>query len=207
MAAMSDRRPSRGPGRPSGAVPGKSRGTILAAARELFAEQGFIRTTTRAIASKAGVDPALVHYFFQTKAKLFAAVVELPILPEQLKALLEETVLKDGGKRRGERLLRFMLEHVFASRSHAIAALIRAAVADPGSVPPLRSLIEKTVVTGAASAIRGPDARLRAELFGAVIVGLFVVRQIVRVEPLASASPERVAALVGPALEIILGLS
>lgn len=207
MAAMSDRRPSRGPGRPSGAVPGKSRGTILAAARELFAEQGFIRTTTRAIASKAGVDPALVHYFFQTKAKLFAAVVELPILPEQLKALLEETVLKDGGKRRGERLLRFMLEHVFASRSHAIAALIRAAVADPGSVPPLRSLIEKTVVTGAASAIRGPDARLRAELFGAVIVGLFVVRQIVRVEPLASASPERVAAVVGPALEIILGLS
>lgn len=204
---MSDRRPSRGPGRPSGAVPGKSRGTILAAARELFAEQGFIRTTTRAIASKAGVDPALVHYFFQTKAKLFAAVVELPILPEQLKALLEETVLKDGGKRRGERLLRFMLEHVFASRSHAIAALIRAAVADPGSVPPLRSLIEKTVVTGAASAIRGPDARLRAELFGAVIVGLFVVRQIVRVEPLASASPERVAAVVGPALEIILGLS
>ncbi len=188
-------------------MPGKSRGTILAAARELFAEQGFIRTTTRAIASKAGVDPALVHYFFQTKAKLFAAVVELPILPEQLKALLEETVLKDGGKRRGERLLRFMLEHVFASRSHAIAALIRAAVADPGSVPPLRSLIEKTVVTGAASAIRGPDARLRAELFGAVIVGLFVVRQIVRVEPLASASPERVAAVVGPALEIILGLS
>jgi AcrR family transcriptional regulator len=187
-------------------VPGKSRAQILAAARELFGKQGFLRTTTRAIAAKAGVDAALVHYFFKTKEKLFAAAVDLPIAPEQLKAILAETVLEDGrGKGTGARLVRFMLENVFTSRSHAVAALIRAAVADPGCVPALRSLIEKTVVTGAASAIRGSDARLRAELLGAIMVGLFVVRHVVRVEPLASASPEEVARWLGPAVDAVLG--
>jgi AcrR family transcriptional regulator len=207
MATMSRTRrvTPRAPGRPSGAIPGKSRAQILAAARELFGKHGFLRTTIRAVASKAGVDAALVHYFFKTKEKLFAAAVELPIGPEQLKAMLEETVLEGGGMGTGERLVRFMLENVFTSRSHAVAALIRAAVADPGCVPALRSLIEKTVVTGAASAIRGSDARLRAELLGATMVGLFVVRQVVRVEPLASAAPEEVAKWLGPAIDVILG--
>jgi AcrR family transcriptional regulator len=187
-----------------GAVPGQSRGAILDAARELFARQGFLRTTTRAIAARAGVDAALVHYFFETKAKLFAEAVELPVKPEELKALLQDAQMADGAPGTGERLLRFMLGHVFTSRSHAIAALIRAAVADPGCVPALRSLIEKTVVGGAASAIRGPDARLRAELLGAMIVGLFVVRSVVRVEPLASTPPEEVAKHLGPAVDAIL---
>ena len=96
---------SKGPGRPSGAVPGKSRTAILGAARTLFAKQGFLRTTTRAIAAKAGVDAALVHYFFQTKEKLFAAAVELPVAPEQLKAMLEETVGRGGVE--GEKGRRF----------------------------------------------------------------------------------------------------
>jgi AcrR family transcriptional regulator len=186
-------------------VPGQSRARILDVARELFGKQGFLQTTTRSIASKAGVDASLVHYFFETKEKLFEAAVELPIAPEQLKALLEETVHEGRGKGTGERLVRFVLEHVFTSRSYAVAAMIRAAVADPGCVPALRSLIEKTVVTGAASAIRGPDARLRAELLGAMMVGLFVVRHVVRVEPLASASPEEVAKWIGPAIDTVLG--
>lgn len=207
--SMSSRRrsTSKGPGRPSGAVPGESRNAILEAARQLFAKQGFVRTTTRAIAAKAGVDAAMVHYFFDTKDKLFSAAVELPIAPEQLKELLEE--VSAGGDREeggsGERLVRFMLEKVFTSRSHAVAALIRAAVGDPGCVPALRSLIEKTVVTGAASAVRGSDPRLRAELLGAMMVGLFVVRHVVRVEPLASAPPEKVAAWLGPAVDLVLG--
>jgi AcrR family transcriptional regulator len=201
------RRPSsKGPGRPSGAEPGRSRANILAAARELFGKVGFLQTTTRAIASKAGVDSALVHYFFKTKEKLFSEAVELPLTPEELKAAIDEVAAGDGrAKGRGERLVRFMLEKVFTSRSHAVAAIIRAAVADPGSVPALRSMIEKTVVTGAASAVHGPDARLRAELLGAMMVGLFVVRHVVRVDPLASASPETVAKWLGPAVDQVLG--
>lgn len=207
MRSMISRRRSapKGPGRPSGAVPGESRKAILEAAQQLFAKQGFLSTTTRAIAAKAGVDAALVHYFFKTKEKLFSAVVEFPVTPEQLKELLEEAALGGEKKGGGERVVRFMLEEVFTSRSHAVSALIRAAVSDPGSARALRSFIEKTVVSAAASTIDGADARLRAELLGALMVGLFVVRQVVRVEPLASAPPEKVAAWLGPAVDAILG--
>ena len=201
MAGMSSARAARKQrGRPSGAVPGQSREAILTVAAELFAKHGFTGTTTRAIAAKAGVNSALVYYFFATKAKLFAAVVNLPLPPVQLKELLA-----DGGAGRGERIIRYFLDQVYTAKNHAIAALIRSAAADPGSIPALRSSLEKSVVTAAASAIRGSDARLRAELFGSLIVGLFVVRQLVRVEPLASTSTKKVAALLGPAIDAILG--
>jgi AcrR family transcriptional regulator len=186
--------------RPGGG--GQSRTAILTAARQLFAKQGFRGTTTRAIATKAGVDVALVHYFFQSKEKLFSAAIDVPVAPEQLKAVLSGA---DGGPPLGESVVRFFLEHVFTSRNHAAAAMVRAAVADPGCIPTLRSTIETTIVSAAASVLRGPQAHLRAELLGAQVVGLFIVRHIVRVEPLASASTEEVARLLGPAVEAILG--
>jgi AcrR family transcriptional regulator len=188
-------------GRRPGVAGGKSRAKILGAARQLFARYGFRATTTRAIAAKAAVDAALVHYFFQTKARLFAAAIDVPVAPEQLKAVLMDSA--DGP--RGERVARFFLEQVFTSRSHAVTAMIRAAVADPGCIPTLRSTIENTVVTAVASVLRGQTARLRAELLGAQIVGMFIVRHIVRVEPIASASTDAIAKLWGPAVDVILG--
>jgi hypothetical protein len=46
---------------------------------------------------------------------------------------------------------------------------------------------------------------LRAELAGALMVGLFVNRCIVGVEPLASASVEQLVSLLAPALDALLG--
>ena len=43
-----------------------TRAEVLAAARTSFAEKGFRGTTIRAVASAAGVDPALVHHYFGT---------------------------------------------------------------------------------------------------------------------------------------------
>ncbi|WP_369028896.1 helix-turn-helix domain-containing protein, partial [Nocardia farcinica] len=55
---------------------------ILEAARARFADAGFGKTSIRAIAADAGVDPALVHHYFGTKQQLFAKVVEMPVDPE-----------------------------------------------------------------------------------------------------------------------------
>ncbi len=57
---------------------------ILEAARTQFAEHGYRGATIRAIAAKAGVDPALVHHFYGTKEALFAAAMRLPIVPSQV---------------------------------------------------------------------------------------------------------------------------
>src|SRR5271165_1747768 len=49
---------------------------LLAAAEQIFAEQGFAGATTAAIAKRAGVPKANLHYYFPTKEALYRAVVE-----------------------------------------------------------------------------------------------------------------------------------
>jgi AcrR family transcriptional regulator len=53
-----------------------TRALILDAARDALAEHGYARTTTRAIADRAGVQLSLVHYHFGTKQQLLAAVLQ-----------------------------------------------------------------------------------------------------------------------------------
>lgn len=50
------------------------RGAILDAAELLFAAHGFYGVTTRQVAAEAGVDTALIHYYFGAKRDLFEAV-------------------------------------------------------------------------------------------------------------------------------------
>src|SRR6058998_3362704 len=73
---------------------------ILGAARQLFGEHGFDRTTIRAIAAEAGSDPGLVMRYFGSKGKLFAQAAAIPAdgpiegspeqIAEQLVAALTE---------------------------------------------------------------------------------------------------------------------
>jgi TetR/AcrR family transcriptional regulator len=49
---------------------------ILVAAEAVFAEKGFEGATTAAIAARAGVPKANVHYYFPTKATLYRQVIE-----------------------------------------------------------------------------------------------------------------------------------
>jgi len=56
--------------------PAHSRAAILAAAEHLFAERGSAGARTHEIAAAAGVNKALLHYYFHTKEKLYRAVLE-----------------------------------------------------------------------------------------------------------------------------------
>ena len=55
--------------------PESPRGRILAAARELFAERGFGETSTRTIADRAGVNLAMLNYYFGNKELLYRRAV------------------------------------------------------------------------------------------------------------------------------------
>jgi AcrR family transcriptional regulator len=61
-------------GRPSKAVGVDLKQAILDAAEGLFARHGFYGVTTRQVAAEAGVDTALIHYYFGAKRELFDAV-------------------------------------------------------------------------------------------------------------------------------------
>lgn len=68
-------RKTAGRGRPSRSVDQPNyRQTILDGAEHLFAQHGFYGVSTRQVADEAGVDVALVHYYFGTKRGLFDQV-------------------------------------------------------------------------------------------------------------------------------------
>ncbi len=74
--APSDAAPPRR-GRPpkiKGVANGDTRESILDAAEDLFSKHGFYGVTIREVAREAGVDTALVHYYFGAKRGLFDSV-------------------------------------------------------------------------------------------------------------------------------------
>jgi AcrR family transcriptional regulator len=184
----------------TGRRPGVSgtREAILDAARRVFAEQGYQHATIRDVARLAEVDPALVHHYFGTKQALFVAAVQLPVNPvEQLAA-----VLADEPEQVGQRLAETFLsvwDHA-ADRS-PLLALVRSAVGDEHAAALLREFITEEVLGQLARRLGSPDARLRATLVGSQVVGLIMLRYIVKMEPLASAPAAQVAAAVGPTLQ------
>src|SRR3546814_10685440 len=70
----------RAPGRPVG-KPADQRERLFDAAIACLVRQGIAATSLRAIASEAGVTPALLHYYFGDKAQLVDALVEERMLP------------------------------------------------------------------------------------------------------------------------------
>jgi len=75
-------RTTRRPGRPPRtAVRGDRRERLLDIALELFARQGVAETTLSAIARKAGMTPAMAHYYFKTREQLFDLLIDERIMP------------------------------------------------------------------------------------------------------------------------------
>jgi len=62
-------------GRPKDADPEQTRATILDASEDEFAEHGFNGTRMVAIAKRAGVTHGLLHYYFDSKDRLYEEVV------------------------------------------------------------------------------------------------------------------------------------
>jgi TetR/AcrR family transcriptional regulator len=83
------------PGRPVVESNVERRGLLLDVTLELFASQGIAGTSLNAIAQKANVTPALVHYYFGNKEKLVDVVINerlLPLMVEIIKPLdMEES--------------------------------------------------------------------------------------------------------------------
>ncbi len=100
----------------------KSRETILDAAEGAFAEFGYEGASIRAIARDAGVNQAMIHYYFQNKEQLFSDVIArrageinmqrnaaldtlfadgLPTLESLMESLLRPTIEFGHDERRG----------------------------------------------------------------------------------------------------------
>ena len=72
---MSVRPLRRRSGRPPLAEEREAREALLDAAVSLFAERGVAATASAHVAERAGVTPAMVHYYFRSRERLIDAVV------------------------------------------------------------------------------------------------------------------------------------
>lgn len=175
-----------------------TREAILEAARRRFAEAGYEQTSIRAIAADAGVNAALVMHFFGSKEALFQAAVTWPADPAELARLLAAA----GPDELGPRLARAFLALWDAPETcQPMLALLRSAMGDEGFARLLREFVVTQLFSHLVAVIEGPDRELRVELCASHLLGVAVMRHVLRAEPVASASIERLVARVGPVLD------
>ncbi|MFF0820915.1 TetR family transcriptional regulator [Micromonospora haikouensis] len=187
------RRTGRRPGNPG------TREAILDAARAAFAERGFDAASIRSIAAAAGVDPALVHHYFGGKDQLFLAAMGAPLDPGELLPW----VLAGDADGVGERLVRTFLGVWDSPAGAAAVALLRSAVSNEWTARLLREFLVTQVLRRVLHHLDVDPAELplRGSLVASQLVGLALMRYVVRLEPVASAPPETLVAAVGPTVQ------
>jgi AcrR family transcriptional regulator len=150
-----------------------TRQALLDAARTLMARHGVEGTSTRDVATTAGVNQALVYRYFGSKEKLFAEAAggEATVTDR----LIEQTPLDELAST----LIAHVLDLSMSTGTDAdFSALVSAANDDT-----VREIIRNRIETGfdgrLAQRLDGPDAALRAELLAALITGIaFLHRKI-----------------------------
>jgi AcrR family transcriptional regulator len=177
------------------------RGDILVAARQEFGRRGFDGTTLRGIARAAGVDPRLVHHYFDGKDAVFAAAFELPVRPQDV----VEPLLAPGPEGLGERLVRLFLSiwDTPAGRQR-IVALLSASVAGEAGARMLREFLTREVFSRVVARLGSDDPELRASLAASQMMGLVFARYVLRLEPLASADAEDLVGVLAATLQAYL---
>ena len=174
-----------------------SRDAVLSAAKQRFATEGYEKTTLRAIAQDAHVDPSMVLYLFGSKAELFRESLRLIIDPDVLVA-----ALADGDGDIGTRMVRTYLgiwEHDDTAAS--MVAMLQSATSNSDAHEAFRAFMQSYVLTAVSSALGGGEqARLRAMLAATNLVGTAILRYVMRVPPLATLPADDVVTLIAPSV-------
>ncbi|MDJ0466343.1 TetR family transcriptional regulator [Streptomyces sp. H27-C3] len=197
MTDAAPRRRGRPPRSESAEGPG-ARERILQAARTEFSERGYDKTSMRGIAKAAGVDAALVHHYFGTKDDIFAAAIEMSFEP----ALVLPAVIGQSTDGLGERLARYFIGVWENPVTRApLLAVVRSALTNEAAAKVLRTFVLRRLLERIAADLDVPNPTFRAELAASHMIGIAILRYVVKVEPMASVDTEEIVALVAPTLQ------
>jgi AcrR family transcriptional regulator len=217
---------------PVGRRPGRrdTRAEIVDAARAAFAERGYDGASLRGIARDAGVDPALVHHYFDGKAALFVAALDLPADPRAIKEQVETTTsVRRAGGRATEAAENDPTADGLPSTSGpdrpisgAVVVELFLAQWEDGDPPGSRFRAMAQAVSSSPSVAEatrqflaervwsriplvagedGAGAARRSALVSAQLVGLAWGRYVLRTEPLVAAPLAEIGRWAGPAID------
>ncbi|WP_214370949.1 TetR/AcrR family transcriptional regulator [Pseudonocardia sp. H11422] len=187
--------PAPRPARPRDSAATKR--ALLEAAQELFATVGYDATTVRAVADRAGVNQALLFRHFGNKEALFAEAVSGQAMD----------LLNEGPP---EELLRRILDAMLSedtSGAELFFSVLRSA-GNSDATAALRAELSTGYGSAFASLVRTDDpadAALRAELLLAWLLGIGLLRTVLRTESMAEADAEAISRHVVRAARALLG--
>lgn len=168
---------------------------ILAAARELFAADGYEKATIRAIAASAGIDPSMVMRYFGNKDGLFAAAAEFDLRLPDPRDLPPDQV--------GEALVRHFMDRW--GDDDALQVLLRTGVTNQAAAERLRTVFvtQLAPTVAALTGTAGPpgQAESRAALVASQILGMALCRYILRLPPAVAMTDDDVVAWLGPTVQ------
>jgi AcrR family transcriptional regulator len=170
----------------------ETKGRILEAARRRFSEEGYERTTIRAVATDASIDPSMVMRYFGSKEALFAAAASFDLhLPDL-------TVV--ARTQRGDRLARHYLNLWDCERGGGLHILLRAAATNDAAAGRVRDIFEGQVLPVVAAVV--PDApSTRAGLIASQLLGLAYCRYVLDFPALTRVSETVLVANLGRTLQ------
>ena len=188
------------PTEPSDAPPGRRRGpraqdgnarqAILAAAREVFAEEGYTGASLRAMASRADVDVSLISYYFDGKDDLFLQAIELPANPKEIL----EAALGADLEVPGEALTRGVLSAWEAKYQTAIRGVIQSALVRQSPWRAIQEYWSTQIISRLSARLPGSDAAYRAGLASAALASVALARHVVGVEAIVATDLEKLIA-------------
>jgi AcrR family transcriptional regulator len=173
---------------------------ILEAARLLFAEKGFERTTIRLVAKRAVIHPSLVMRYFGTKENLFAVATKFDLRLPDLSG-----VAKD---KRGEFFARYFLKRWEGPNAgDELLVLLRVAATHPGGKAQLGQIFQRQLVPAIAKLVPRERAARCAALFATQMLGLAFARYILRLPAVLSLTEDEIVANIGATLQSYLEIA
>ncbi|MFI9722705.1 TetR/AcrR family transcriptional regulator [Streptomyces sp. NPDC052396] len=188
----SARTPTRTRGRPRGNPP--TRESIVSAARALFLERGYRRTTLRAVAEAAGVDPALIAYHFGSKRGLFADVMQF----QCANALAVDEVLGGDPATLPDRLIDAVTD------LWEDADFRQLTTQGDEAAEVLREYLEHELLARLVEFLGGRDATARATAVVTILGGLIYTRYLNPLPTPATLTPSETRHILTPALRTAL---
>ncbi len=164
----------------------------------MFANNGIANTSIRAVAAAAGVDSALVHHYYGTKEKLFAAAVHVPIDPMDIIGPLREVPVGELGYKLPSMLLPLWDSEIGAG----FIAELRSILAG-SEVNLFRSFLQDVIAVEVGSRVDNPPGSglIRIQFVASQLVGVIMARYILELEPFKSLPVEQIAETIAPNLQ------
>lgn len=180
-----------------------TRGDIIRAARAELAHHGYDGTSIRAVARRAGVDPALVHHYFKDKPRMVEAALALPIDPLAAMAPVLQAPEDDVGTALVQAVVSTWDD---PANREAIVATARTSLTGEDR----SALIQDFVLRGPVDVVlaaRCPDATaITRAMVMALLLGVLTARYLAVIDPMPTLAVEEVAALVGPSIQRYLSV-